>query len=418
MISSTGFSIVGEGDSPIPPCRAGRSPWLCHHARSDDNARPRDGEYPRDTLAAPTPSNLGRAISSSESCESMATNAGIPELFENEAQLDDFMTEPSSLLVEKIREIASPLVILGAGGKMGPSLAVRAKRAAEQAGTDLRVVAVSRFSDSAGRQWLEQRGVETFPADLFDRRALANAPDSQNVVYLVGTKFGTATDPSRTWAVNTIVPINVAERYGHSRIVALSSGNIYPLVPASSAGSTEDAPLTPLGEYPNAAVARERMFEFHSRRDGTKVALMRLNYAVDMRYGVLVDIARLVAAGEPVDVSMGYLNCIWQGDANDMILRAIPLADSPPKVLNLTGLEKFSVRSLAERFGELFHKPVRIVGEEAETALLNDARATAELLGDPPTPIARVIEWTADWIKRDQPLWNKPTGFQVRDGVF
>ncbi len=348
----------------------------------------------------------------------MSTNAGIPELFENEAELDDFMTQPSATLVERIREIASPLVILGAGGKMGPSLAVRAKRAAEQAGIDLRVIAVSRFSDTAGRQWLEQRGVETFPADLFDRDALASAPDSENIIYLVGAKFGTSTDPSRTWAVNTIVPINVAERYGTSRIVALSSGNVYPLVPSNSSGSTEDAALTPLGEYPNAAVARERMFEFFSRRDGTKVALMRLNYAVDMRYGVLVDIARLVAAGQPVDISMGYLNCIWQGDANDMILRSIALADSPPKLLNLTGLEKFSVRSLAERFGELLNKPVQIVGEEAETALLNDARATANLLGEPPTSIARVIEWTAEWIKRDQPLWNKPTGFQVRDGVF
>ena len=300
---------------------------------------------------------------------------------------------------------------------MGPSLAVRAKRAVREAGHDLRVIADSRFSDSAARRWLDEREVETLSADLLDRNALAGLPDAGNVISLVGAKFGTSQNPSNTWGVNILAADRVAERFAEARIVALSSGNVYPLVPAGGAGSTESDPLTPVGEYPNAAVARERIFDFHSRRNGTSVAIIRLNYAVDLRYGVLLDVGRRVFAGEPVDVTMGYLNCIWQGDANDLILRSLSLAESPAVPLNLTG-PKLSVRQIAEEFGRLLDKPVAITGSEADTALLNDASQLHRQLGEPPTPIDVVLRWTADWLRRGNETWQKPTRFEVRDGVF
>jgi nucleoside-diphosphate-sugar epimerase len=322
---------------------------------------------------------------------------------------------------------------------MGPTLCVLARRAADAAGHPLEVVAVSRFSDEATRRWLEAKGVRTLCLDLLDRGAVAHLPDSGHVVYLVGFKFGTARDPAHTWAVNTLVPAHVAERYPRAAMVALSTGNVYPLVPAPAragpwspdhgpgqetraergrgTGSVETDPLTPLGEYANAAVARERLFEFFARQNGAPLVIVRLNYAVDLRYGVLVDLARKVHAGEPVDVTTGYFNCIGQADANDMILRALALAQTPPLVLNLTGAV-LSVREVALRFGELLGRPVRLVGTEAGTALLsNPARAYA-LLGPPPTPVEQLIRWTADWIKHGGRLLDKPTHFETRDGKY
>lgn len=348
----------------------------------------------------------------------MDRSVPLPDVIRTEEELDEVMTRPSVELVSFVTTLRGPLLILGAGGKMGPSLAARAKRAAEAARIDLPVIAVSRFSDDAARRWLERWGVETLSADLFDRDGVARLPDAENVIYLVGTKFGTTANPSRTWAVNTLVPERVAERYARSRIVALSTGNVYPLVPASSSGSIESDPLTPIGEYPNAAVARERIFDFFSRENGTQVVLIRLNYAADLRYGVLVDVARRVRAGEPVDVTTGCFNCIWQGDANDAILRALALAESPARPLNLTGAAKLSVRTLAEEFGRLFDLPVQISGTEAETALLSDSSEARRLLGEPPTPIDTVIHWTAEWIRRGGRLWDKPSHFEVRDGMF
>jgi nucleoside-diphosphate-sugar epimerase len=335
----------------------------------------------------------------------------------SEEDLDELLTRPQSSLCTDIRTVSSPLVVLGAGGKMGPTLAVLARRAAEAAGHALEVIAVSRFSDDASRAWLEARGVRTLRLDLMERESLACLPDSAHVVYLVGLKFGTSDEPARTWAMNTIVPAHVAERYPRATIVALSTGNVYPLVPVSSPGSAETDPLTPLGEYANAAVARERIFEFFARRNGTPLVLLRLNYAVDLRYGVLVDIARKVHVGEPIDLTMGYFNCIWQGDANDRILRALALAQSPPSALNLTG-PMLSVRNVARQFGELFGKPARLTGTEAETALLSNPARAFELLGPLPTPIDQVIRWTADWIQRGCRLFDKPTHFECRDGKY
>lgn len=345
-------------------------------------------------------------------------NASLPETIRSEDELDEVMTRPSPELVAFMRQVRSPLVVLGAGGKMGPSLAVRAKRAAVAAGVELDVIAASRFSDDSARRWLDDRGIETRSVDLFDRQALATLPDAANVIYLVGTKFGTSRDPSRTWAVNTLVPDRVAERYMDAKIVALSTGNVYPFVPADSRGSVESDPIAPQGEYPHAAVARERIFEHHSQRAGTPVALIRLNYAVDLRYGVLVDIGRRVLADEAVDVTMGYLNCIWQGDANDMILRSLAFTTSPPTPLNLTGATVLSVRRLAEEFGRLLGRPVNITGHEAETALLSDSSELRRRLGEPATPFEVVLRWTADWLQSGGRLLGKPTHFEVRDGVY
>ena len=342
----------------------------------------------------------------------------LPDLIHTEAELDEVMTRPTAALTAFVRTLRGPLVVLGAGGKMGPSLCVQARRAAEAAGHALDVVAVSSFTNTAARDWLETRGVRTLAFDLMDRAALDALPDAENVIYLVGLKFGTQQDPARTWAVNTRIPAYVAERYARSRLVALSTGNVYPLVPVDSGGSVETDALTPLGEYANACVARERIFEYYSGRNTTPLVLIRLNYALDLRYGILVDIAQKVLAGQPVDVAMGYLNGIWQGDANAMILRALDLATHPPTPLNLTGPAVLSVRALAHRLGEFMNRPVQITGAEAASALLSNPAHACAALGAPPTPLDTVLRWTAHWILHESPTLNKPTHFEVRDGRY
>jgi nucleoside-diphosphate-sugar epimerase len=337
---------------------------------------------------------------------------------QTEAELEDRLTEPRAELVDFIPNISSPLVVLGAGGKMGPSLAVLAQRGAEAAKHPLSVIAVSRFSDERTRSWLEQRGVKTIQADLIDRAAVQQLPESKNVVYLVGLKFGTATNPSLTWAVNTLAPAHLAERYSKARIVALSTGNVYPLVPVETRGATEAHPLTPLGEYANAAVARERILEYFSRKNATAMALLRLNYAVELRYGVLADIARKVWMQEPIDLTNGFFNCIWQGDANEMILRAFALAATPARAWNLTGQEQIRVRDMALTFAQLLGKEPRFTGVESDTALLsNSARLCAEL-GKPATPLDSVVQWIAHWLKAGGRSLDKPTHFEVRSGAY
>lgn len=342
----------------------------------------------------------------------MTETENIPAVIASETELDEVMTRPRPVLVDFMRGVRSPLLILGAGGKMGPTLAVLAARAAK-----VDVIAVSRFSDAAARRWLEDHRVRTISADLLDRKALEKLPDATDVISLIGLKFGTTQNAAPTWAVNTLASANVAERYPAARIVALSTGNVYPLVSVQGPGSSESDPLTPLGEYPNAAVARERIFEYFSQQNGTPLAILRLNYAVDLRYGVLVDIARKVLAGEPVDVTMGHLNCIWQGDANEMILRSLGLARTPPLALNLTG-PRYRVRDLALRLGEIMGKKVEIVGNEANTALVSNTSRLQELLGTPATPIDQVLRWTAHWVAHGGRLLDKPTHFEVRDGKY
>ena len=337
---------------------------------------------------------------------------------ENEKSLDEMLTRPRPVLVEDIRELRSPLVLLGAGGKMGPSLAVLAKRAAEAAGHDLEVIAVSRFSNPEKVRWLRERRVETVSVDLLSPASVEDLPEAGDVLYLVGLKFGTESNPSLTWAVNTVAPMHALERYAGHRVVALSTGNVYPMSPARGTGSQEGDSLTPLGEYANAAVARERLFEYASRKDGTKVALIRLNYATDCRYGVPVDLARKVWRGEAIDLANGVFNCIWQGDANEMILRSFPLAHSPARPWNLTSRETYQVREAATQLGKFLGREPVFTGEEASTALLSDARALCSKLGSPPTSWNTILERTACWVRAGGPALGKPTRFEVRDGNY
>lgn len=342
----------------------------------------------------------------------------LPERIDNLAQLNEVITRPGPEMVDFIRGISSPLVILGAGGKMGPSLAGLARRAANTAEHELDVVAVSRFSNRTTRDWLEAQGVRTLSADLFDQAAMKTLPEAENVIYLVGQKFGTQQMPHLTWAANTLIPAYVMERYRGARVVALSSGNVYSLTPVAGGGSREGDPLTPLGEYANSCVGRERIFEYFAQRDDTPAALIRLSYAIDLRYGVLVDIARKVYTEQPVDVTMGYLPYIWQGEANDRIIRALSLASVPAIPLNLTGPEPLQVRDVALQFGALMDRHVTLVGEEAATAYLSNTQRLNNTLGAAEVPLKTLITWVAHWVQHEQPLLNKPTHFEVRDGTY
>lgn len=342
----------------------------------------------------------------------------LPELIETEELLDDVLTRPQPELIDFMRTLSGPLVILGAGGKMGPTLSVLARRAADAAGASYEIIAVSRFSDAQGQRYLEEHGVKTLSADLLDRDSLAGLPDATNVIYLVGLKFGTRDNPARTWAVNTLVPSNVAERYSGARIAALSTGGVYPLVPVDGSGSRETDALVPPGEYANSCIGRERIFEFYSHNNRTPVTLVRLSYAVELRYGVLIDIAQKVYAGEPVDVTMGYLPYIWQGEANAIVIRSLGLAESPPLPLNLTTSPPLKVRDVAEQIGEIIGRPAVIVGAEAPSALWSNTERLEAVFGRPSVTLDTLIRWTADWTMRGGRVFDKPTHFDVRDGAY
>lgn len=348
----------------------------------------------------------------------MTVTPDLPSSIRDEEQLLEFLTRPSDVLKKSISTLDGPLVVLGAGGKMGPTLCTLAKRAADEAGHDLTVIAVSRFSNANSRNWLEDHGVTTVQADLLDRAAVSKLPDAPHVINMTGLKFGTAANPGQTWATNTLGPALVAERYATSTIVAMSTGNVYPLVPVAEGGATEQQALTPIGEYANAAVARERIYEYFSQRDDTPIAIIRLNYAVELRYGVLVDIATRVWNEHPIDVTNGWFNCIWQGDANDMILRSFALTSAPASAWNLSRPKPLQVRTVARRFGELFEKTPIFKGNEATSALICNPTKLCEQLGHPETPLEQVIDWTAHWVQSGGALLGKETGFEVRDGVY
>jgi len=342
----------------------------------------------------------------------------LPKIIADEARLDDVLTTPSQALSKYITQLESPLIILGAGGKMGPTLAALAQRAAKKANHLLEVVAVSRFSDPAAKNWLEERQVKTIAVDLMDSNSWEDLPHSNNVINLVGQKFGTTGNPGQTWAINTIVPTSACQRYKGAHIVALSTGCVYPMLPIDSGGATEETPLEPVGEYVNACLARERIHEFHSAQNETPMTLVRLNYAIDLRYGVLFDIASRIYAGEPVDISMGYFNCIWQGDANDMIIRSLALSQTPARPLNVTGQEILSTKEIALQLGRLMNREPKFEGSEGSTSWLNNAsRAFAEL-GTPPTSLDTMLGWTASWVQSGGRSLGKPTHFEVRDGKY
>ena len=338
-----------------------------------------------------------------------------------EADLEELLSRPSPQLVQDLAALPGDVLVLGAGGKMGPSLARLARRAADEAGGSSgarRIIAASRFSTPDLPAELRAAGVETHVCDLLDPAAVAALPDAPHVVFMAGRKFGSAGGEALTWAMNAYVPALVAQRFRHARIAVFSSGNVYPLAPVLSGGATEETAPAPVGEYAQSVLGRERVFEHFSHQAGARVVTLRLNYAVELRYGVLLDVAQQVHAGDSVDLSMGHVNVIWQGDANAVALRSLALAASPPCVLNLTGPETVSIRWLAARFGELLGREPRFAGAEPDTALLNNAARCHGLFGYPTVPLDRLVEWVARWVQQDGPTLGKPTHFQEREGKF
>ena len=342
----------------------------------------------------------------------------IPAAIRDVDHLEELLSDPSPAAIDAMRRVEGDIVILGVAGKMGPTLARMARRALDAAGLPGRVIGVSRFSSPAPQRALEQHGVETIRCDLLDEEALARLPDAANVIFMAGRKFGSTADESLTWAMNTHLPALVCRRYRTSRIAAFSTGNVYGLTSNGRGGSREDDVPAPVGEYAMSCLGRERMFEYFSRAHRTPVAILRLNYATEMRYGVLVDLARRVRQGEPIDVTMGYFNVIWQADANAMALAALAHASSPPFIVNLTGPEELGVRAVCTELARLLGVEVSFAGQEARDALLSNGARGWERLGAPRVDASRLLEWTADWTRRGGESLDKPTHFESRSGRF
>jgi len=332
----------------------------------------------------------------------------------DERGLEEWLSEPLAATRAALQKIEGDVVVLGAGGKMGPTLAMMLKKAAPAK----TVYAVSRFSDKQVRQRIEEHGGKIVEADLLDESALAGLPEVPNVFYLAGMKFGASGNQPLTWAMNVYMPAIVAQRYKQARIVALSTGNVYPFTPLASGGPREADLPNPVGEYAQSCLGRERMFQHFSQRFGTAVTLIRLNYANDLRYGILVDLTLKVLHGDPIDVTMGAVNLIWQGDANNYIIRALTIAKSPPTILNVTGPDLLRVRDLVGRIGKILGKEPRLVSQEAETALLSNASQCCGLFGPPAMSLDEMIQAIVPWVAAGKPVLSKPTKFAVRDGKF
>ncbi len=347
----------------------------------------------------------------------MTTPIASPEAPGTEDELEERLSRPSAADVAFAAALTGDVAVLGAGGKMGPSLARRVRRSLDAASRSLRVLAVARFSEPGTAAALERDGIETITCDLLDPAQVSRLPRAPNVLFLAGRKFGSTGRPDLTWAQNVIVPSIVAPHFEGGRIVVFSSGNVYPLVPPSATGSTETDRVDPVGEYAQTCVGRERVFEHASRERGTPCVLFRLFYAVDLRYGTLVDVARKVHAGERVDLRVGHVNALWQGDANSYAFRALSLCETPPRPLVVTGPDVVSVRDAAKAFGRRFARPVRFVGEPGP-ALLGDPASCVSLLGDPEVGLVQLIDWVADWVARGGRSLGKPTHFEATDGRF
>lgn len=340
-------------------------------------------------------------------------------MFTSEAELEERLTTPSAALVNDLGRDQGDLVILGAGGKMGPTLAVLARRALDAAGRENdSVFAVSRWSDDRAARALAERGVRTVTADLVEDADLSGLPDAADVIFMVGAKFGTSTSPYLAWAVNAATPDRVSRRYAESRIAAFSTGNVYPLTPPAFGGSVETDPVSPVGEYAMSCLGRERIFEHAAATFGTRVSLIRLNYAVDLRYGVLADLGRRILAGAPIDLTTNSVNVVWQGYANEVVLRSLGHASTQPFVLNLTGPETLTVRRMATGLAAGLGLDVAFEGTPAADALLSDASKCHRLFGYPDVPAATLVSWQAEWLNAGLPLIDKLTKFDVRDGRF
>lgn len=332
--------------------------------------------------------------------------------------LEQELLKPSDALVADIGKIEGDIIILGVGGKMGPSMAKLARKAILQAGINKRVIGISRFSEAGTREELEAEGIETVSADLLNEDELAALPDAPNILYLAGTKFGTTGKEPFTWAMNSYLPGRVAERYQKSRIVAFSTGNVYPFVPVNSGGLSEEVNPAPVGEYGQSCLGRERVFQYFSERYQIPTLIYRLNYAIDLRYGVMLEIAKSVMADKPIDLTTGNVNVIWQGDANEIAIRSLLHCDVPANILNVTGPETLSVRWLAEQFGLLLDKQPQFVNETQPMALLSNASKAHKLFGYPRVTVREMIEMTVQWLQAGGKTINKPTHFQERKGQF
>jgi nucleoside-diphosphate-sugar epimerase len=344
----------------------------------------------------------------------LLTRDNLPDAIADIAELDDLLCRPSQALIDDLAKIDGDIMILGVAGKMGPTLAGLAKAALP----GRRVIGVARFSDPSVKAWLEARGIETINCDLLDQAAIAALPKAQNIVFMAGRKFGAEGDLSLTWAMNAHVPALVAQAFPQSRIVAFSTGCVYPFVPVDGKGADENLAPNPPGEYAQSCVGRERMFEYFSRKFQTPGRLVRLNYAIDMRYGVLHDIASKILARQPIDVSLGHVNFIWQGDASAQALRCLAHCDTPTSPINVSGREILAVRDLAKKFSALLDREPIITGTEQPTAWLTDTSQATKLFGLPVVDTNSLIAWTADWVARAMPSLGKPTKYEVRDGRY
>ena len=332
--------------------------------------------------------------------------------------LEQELLKPTDALIADIRKIEGDIIILGVGGKMGPSMAKLARKAILEAGIDKRVIGISRFSEEGILEELEAEGIETVAADLLDEEQLAALPDAPNILYLAGTKFGTTGKEPFTWAMNSYLPGRVAERYKNSRIVAFSTGNVYPFVAINSGGLSEETTPAPVGEYGQSCLGRERVFQYFSERYNIPTLIYRLNYAIDLRYGVMLEIAKSVLADKPIDLTTGNVNVIWQGDANEIAIRSLLHCETPANILNVTGPETLSVKWLAEQFGRLLNKKPTFVNDIQPIALLSNASKAHKLFGYPRVTVRQMIEMTVSWLQAGGKTINKPTHFQERKGQF
>ncbi|MDC3423137.1 NAD-dependent epimerase/dehydratase family protein [Aquibacillus sp. 3ASR75-11] len=333
-------------------------------------------------------------------------------------ELENFMTTPSELLIKDIQSIDGDIMILGVGGKMGPTLAKLIKRAIDEVGINKRIIGVSRFSSGNLRDELEAMGIETIAVDLLNEDALQSLPNVENIIYMAGNKFGTVGNEHFTWAMNAYLPGRLAEKFKDSRIVAFSTGNVYPLTSVLTNGCSEDSPVNPVGEYAQSCLGRERMLTYFSYKNKTPMLIFRLNYAIDLRYGVLLEIAKQVYKGKAIDLTMGNVNVIWQGDANEYAVRSLLHVDHPPTILNVTGPETLSVRWIATEFAKRLEKEAIFENVEREKALLNNASNAHKLFGYPKVSVQEMMDMIAEWVVHGGVTHNKPTHFQEREGAF
>lgn len=336
----------------------------------------------------------------------------------NEAELNDLISQPSGQLIDLFKNLSGDFSILGANGKIGLSLSLMAKRAIRLAGVNKEVYAVSRFSDGEGRRLLEEQGIKTISCDLNDREQVRMLPKTENVVFMAGRKFGTGGSEPLTWAMNVLMPANCAEHFRNSRIVAFSTGCVYPLVTKESGGSVETDTPNPIGEYAQSCLGRERVFEYYSLCNNTPVLLLRLNYSTDLRYGVLCDIGRRIWNDEPVISDCDYFNILWQGDSNNYTLLALQECAFPANFLNITGNEILSVKEVAEVMAGYMGKKAVVRTPGIDKSYLNNSRKAFGLFGAPSVNAATLIQMQAEWIMRGGQELGKPTHFEVNDGKY